>query len=65
MVRSQQASTHIARLISEEGVEVKEGADILTVLLNFYRNLYAFRKFRTKRCFRSLSVQYVDPEADR
>lgn len=42
-MRSQHGSAHIARLISEDGVEVTEGADILNVMHSFYKSLYFSR----------------------
>lgn len=41
VVRSQMGSSHITKLISEDGVEVTDGNDISNVLMSFYRSLYS------------------------
>lgn len=37
IVRSQLGSTHITKLVSNEGVEVTESADILKVSVSYYK----------------------------
>lgn len=43
IVKSQQGSSHVARLVKEDGTEVMEGKDILDTFSCYYKPLYSSR----------------------